>query len=148
MLPRYHFLTGLILVVLVWFSVPDMPYLYLGLILFGAFLIDFDHYVASVMKTKKPRLKDSFEYHRKLEIIEKKEITKGIRRKGDFHLFHTVEFHVLVGLLGIFWSGFFYIFIGMLFHTLIDLFSLLLTGALHKREYFFFNWVNRKLKQS
>jgi len=102
--------------------------------------------VASVIKTKKYRLKDSFKYHDQENIIHRKEIDQGIKRKGDFHLFHTIEFHTLIGILGIFWSGFFYIFIGMIFHSLLDVIDLIRCRAFHRREYFFFNWWRRKRK--
>jgi len=144
MYPRYHILLGATFTLLILFLVPQISPIYLALIFFSSFLIDFDHYVASVIKTKNPRLKESFVYHRKKRIEEKRDIARGIKRKGDFHFFHTIEFHVLVGLLGIFWIGFFYIFIGMIFHSLLDIFSLLQRGSFHRREYFFFNWARKK----
>src|SRR3989344_8531698 len=120
MLPRWHILLGAIFTLVIWLFVPEISFLYLALLFLSSFLIDFDHYAASGIKTGKWGLKDSFQYHEKLGKEELKELKKGIRRKGDFHLFHTLEFHVIVGLLGILWAGFFFIFIGMFFHSLLD----------------------------
>ncbi len=145
MLPRWHVFWGAVFTAILYFSIPGISLFYLALIFLSSFLIDFDHYLASVMKARTWRLRDSFEYHRKAGIKENKEIKAGIKRKSDFHLFHTVEFHALVGLLGILWAGFFYVFIGMIFHSLLDLGYLTYYGKLHRREYFFFNKIANKL---
>ncbi len=145
MLPKYHVLFGALFTLLIWISSPGINLIYLSLVFFSSFLIDFDHYLASLIKTKKWRINDSLEYHKKLLKKEKEDIARGIRRKTDFHLFHTVEFHAFVGILGIFITAFFYIFIGMLFHSLLDVFDLIKRNAFHRREYFFFNWLARKI---
>jgi len=103
--------------------------------------MDFDHYAVSVLKTGSISLFNSFDYHKKQTVIEDKEIKKGIKKKGDFHIFHTIEFHLLVGLLIFLWTGFFYIFIGMIFHSMPDLISLIHAGRVHRREYSFFSWL-------
>ena len=145
MLPRWHILLGTVFTILIWIFSPQINLFYLAIIFFSSFLIDFDHYAASVIKTKKLGLKDSFRYHEKLNIQEKKEIAKGIKKKSDFHLFHTIEFHLLIGLLGLLWVGFFYVFLGMIFHSTLDIFSMAREGSIHRREYFFFNWLSRKI---
>ena len=102
----------------------------------------------TIMKNKSPSLRKAFEYHDKKREEELKEISKGIRRKGDFHLFHTIEFHAVIGLLGLIWSGFFFIFVGMLFHSLLDVSSLLFAGVFHRREFFFFSWAKKSLNKT
>ena len=148
MLPRWHIILGAVFTALTWFFIPSMPLIYLTLIFLASFLVDFDHYTNAVMGNKSPNLKKAFEYHKKKREEELRDISKGIRRKGDFHLFHTIEFHAVVGLLGLLWSGFFYIFMGMLFHSLLDVSSLLFTGVFHRREFFFFNWARKRVKQN
>jgi hypothetical protein len=149
MLPRWHIILGAVLTGIIWFVVPDTPLLYLALFFFSSFLIDFDHYVTASFKTKKYRLKDSYAHYKKMDAIRNKEISKGIIKKDeDFHLFHTVEFHLLVGILSIFWFGFFYVFMGMIFHSLLDIIHMTRAGVFHRREYFFFNWARRKSKKS
>lgn len=137
MLPRWHIILGMIFTVLVWVVIPTISPAYLALIFLSSFLIDFDHYVASVLKTKKYSLRHSFRYHEKMEKELKKKIKKGIKEKGDFHLFHTIEFHALIGILGVFITPFFYVFIGMFFHSLLDLIFLIHKRVFHTREYFF-----------
>ena len=144
MLPRWHILLGAALAILFWIVSPSMKLIHLLLFFFSSFLIDFDHYVVSLMKTKKFSLRESFKYHEKEKLKEEKEIVKGIRKKGDFHLFHTIEFHFLVGIFGFVWVGFFYVFMGMVFHSLLDVIDLLRRGAFHRREYFFFGWWKKR----
>ena len=145
MLPKTHILLGALFTGVVFLFVRDINYYYLGLIFFSSFLIDFDHYAASVLKTRKISLRKSLRYHDELMKTEIKEKKKGIRRRGDFHLFHTIEFIILVGLLGLLWIGFFYIFIGMIFHSLLDVLSLTQRGILYRREYFLTNWVAKRI---
>jgi len=146
MLPRWHIILGAIFTAIVWAFIPTMPFVYLTLIFLASFLIDFDHYVNAAMENKSPSLKKAFDYHKKKHKEELRDLAKGIRKKGDFHLFHTIEFHAFVGFLGLVWAGFFYIFIGMLFHSLLDVSSLLFTGVFHRREFFFFNWARKRVK--
>lgn len=142
MLPRWHIFLGAIFSILIWFFSPQISLFYIALVFFASFLIDFDHYLASVVSSKKIlTLKESFQYHEKLLKQEEKDISKGIKRKSDFHVFHTLEFHALVGIVGIFLVPFLYIFIGMLFHSMLDFVWMLYKGRLHRREFFFFNWI-------
>ena len=145
MLPRWHIIFGALFALFIWYTSPFIGIFNITLIFLASFLIDFDHYVVFFMKTGKLSLWHAFDYHKKRQIKEEAEIRRGIRRKGDdFHLFHTIEFHVLIGFLGILWTPFLYIFIGMVFHSLLDLIDGLYYGKLHRREYFFFNWLRKK----
>lgn len=144
MLPRWHILLGILFVFIIWAFSPQISILYLILIFASSILMDFDHYAVSVLKTGNISLFDSFDYHKKQSEIEDREIKKGIRKKSDFHIFHTIEFHLLVGILIFLWSGFFYIFIGMIFHSMLDLISLIYAGRVHRREYSFINWMIRR----
>lgn len=144
MLPRWHILVGALFALLIWFFSPEINPFYLVIVFFASVFIDFDHYACAVLKTKKIGLKCAFDYHSKACVLERKEIEKGLRKKGDFHLFHTIEFHVLIGIIGVFNVYFFYLFIGMVFHSLFDLFSLIYNGRMHRREYFFFNWLRKR----
>jgi hypothetical protein len=144
MLPKWHILWGGIFTLILWAFVPEISFLYLGLVFLSSFLIDFDHYIWAVKHTRKFGLSHALKFHEKLgkkEVAEKK---KGIKKRGPFHLFHTVEFHGLIGLLGFFWIGFFYVFIGMIFHSLLDLMYLVYLGRLYRREYFLFSWLRNR----
>jgi len=144
MLPRYHILLGALLTFFIWYFAPGLSWKYLSLIFAASVLIDFDHYVNAAMKTKKLSLGSAFNYHKSLGVLQAVEKSRGIRKKGDFHLFHTIEFHVVIALLGIFSMSFFYIFVGMAYHSLLDLFYLINKDYLYRREYFFFNWLAKK----
>ncbi len=144
MLPRWHILLGGVFTLVIWLVAPTINIFYLLLVFLSSFLIDFDHYVNAAIRNKKLSLSQAFEYHRELEKKEKREQKQGIFVKGDFHLFHTVEFHILIGILSFFWAPFFYIFIGMIFHSLLDVASLLYVGRFYRRDYFFFNWLFNK----
>ncbi len=145
MLPKWHIFFGAIFTLLIWYFAPGLNWIYLTLIFLSSVLIDLDHYISAGMKTKKWDLGSAFSYHKKLGIIAEKERAKGIRKKRDFHFFHTIEFHILTALIGIFWMPFFYVFVGMTFHSLLDLFDLVSNDYLYRREYFFFNWLRKKM---
>lgn len=148
MLPRWHIVLGAAFTFLIWYFAPQTEFLNLLLVFLASVFIDTDHYICAVMKSGKPlkwKLKNAFEYHEKIREKAIKEKLAGVRNRGDFHLFHTIEFHALIGILGIWYSFLFYIFIGMVFHSLLDVFDMLHTGYLYRREYFFFNWLNEKV---
>ena len=143
MLPRWHILFGALFALFIWVITPDINVIYVLLAFLASFLMDFDHYLASATKTKKLSFLHSLDYHKEMQKTEEKELNKGIRRKGDFHIFHTVEFHLLVAVLGLLWTGFFYIFIGMLFHSFLDLGYSLHKDRFYRREYFLINWLKK-----
>lgn len=143
MLPRWHVLLGAIFTLIIWLIFPQVSWIYLTLIFLSSFLIDFDHYATAVFNTKKFSLKDSFNYYKILGKKHESEAAKGIRKKGVFHLFHTLEFHLIVFLLGFIWQGFFYIFLGMLFHSGMDIIYLVYKDRMYLREFFFINWLRR-----
>ncbi|MEK6825645.1 MAG: hypothetical protein AABY00_02575 [Nanoarchaeota archaeon] len=146
MLPRWHIVLGAVFTLILALFVSGISIWYLLLLFLASFLIDFDHYICGVTHTRSWNLFHNFEYHKKMEKILRTEKARGIRRKGDFHLFHTVEFHTLIGILGIFWTPLFYIFVGMFFHSMLDLFTLIHKDYLYTREYFFFNWIAKKFE--
>jgi len=144
MLPRWHVILGAIFTLAIWLIAPQTRLIYLGLLFLASVLIDFDHYLVAVVRTGKISLAEAFNYHDMCRIVHAKEVKRGIRKRGDFHFFHTIEFHVLIGVLGVFFIPFFYIFLGMVFHSLTDLFYALNKGIFYRREFFFFNWLRRK----
>jgi len=148
MLPKWHFLLGILFTTLVCIVFSETNLIYLFLIFFGAFFIDFDHYMVAVWKTGKLGLFKAFEYHKKRDLEARRLKNKKIRRKGDFHIFHTFEFHLLVFLLGYLWVGFFYLVVGMIFHSLLDIVDLTVRDYLYRREFFLINWLRKKIRES
>lgn len=146
MLPRWHIIFGAVFSLLIFIVAPETDLIFIALVFLSSFLIDFDHYLCSLLKTKKLGLFHSFAYHKEMFDKQKRERDAGIKQKGDFHIFHTVEFHILIGILGVFvWIGFFYVFLGMMFHSLLDIYSLLYEGFMYRREFFLTNWLYKKL---
>lgn len=145
MLPRWHIFWGAIFSLFIWEFVGEIKYEYTLLIFLSSIFIDLDHYINAVIKNKNLHLGRAFDYHKDMAKIQEGERKKGIRKKGDFHLFHTIEFHLFIALIGIFWTPFFYIFIGMVFHSFLDFFYLINKDYLYRREYFFFKWISDKI---
>ena len=135
---------GIMFSILVWTVSPQTPFIYIFLVFFASVFIDFDHYICAVNKTRKLGLLESFGYHKKREEELQKYEGKHGKTRGDFHIFHTIKFHSLMAILGILWIPVFYLFIGTTFHSFLDLFDMLAKGKIHRREYFFFNWLREK----
>ena len=145
MLSRWHIFYGSIFSLGIWLIVPQLKWYYVLFIFLSSFLINLDHYLYYLIKTKKIRFVDYFEYCKKRMLKEKEENKKGIKTKGDLHIFHTFEFHILVGILSIFWMSFFYILIGMIFHSLLDIIYLVYNGLIYRREFFMTKWLYKKM---
>lgn len=143
MLPRRHIVFGGLFALFLWLAAPDIPLVYLALVFLASVFIDIDHYACAVWKTGQWHFGHALEYYRKQGMEMQKKEARGLKPRSDFHLFHTIEFHVLIALLGTLWAGFFYLFIGMVFHSLLDIVDALRRNTMHRREYFFFNWLRR-----
>jgi hypothetical protein len=146
MLPGKHFIIGLILSILIKLLIlPNINWFYIGVIIAANVLIDFDHYMASCFKTSRIlTLKQSYAYHDKQ--IEW-ELKNKERIPGDFHIFHTLEAHLLVLFMGLIHPFFHFVFLGMLMHSATDMYDLIKGDRLYRREFFFFNWFINGRKQ-
>ena len=144
MLPRWHIFWGAIFTLIIWYFAQDLKPIYLLLIFLSTFLIDLDHYLVAVKENNTLSLKRSLIYFKENNKKEISDHKKGKRNRGHFFLFHTIEFHIFIAILGLFWIGFFYIFIAMVFHSLLDLFWLLYHDMFYVREFFLFNWLRRR----
>jgi len=140
MLPRWHVVLGAVFTFIFSIVFPKVQVFYLSLIFLSSFLIDFDHYVVAAMKNRHFSLIRAFRYYDVRRVEEEENKSRGVRKKGDFHILHTVEFHLIVLLLGFLWEGFFYVFIGMVFHSLVDIIDLKKTDYLYLREF----WLLKK----
>lgn len=143
MLPRWHILLSFLLTFLFFVIFPNTNMIFLALLFLSSFLIDFDHYLVFVLKKKKFSLLKAFDYHEEAGKIEIKEYSSGIRRKGDFHLFHTLEFNIIIFALGFLWEGFFYVFGGIIFHSISDIIYLIYQRRFYRREFFLTNWIKK-----
>jgi len=145
MIPRYHIIYGLIFSLVFKLISESTNWFFIALIFLSSFLIDFDHYFHAVKNNKSLSLQKAFDYHKQQAIAEEKLSKKGIRKKSDFHLLHTIEFIVFIGILSFAWIGFFYIFVGLVFHSLLDLINMIYEGKLYRREFVLGNWITKKI---
>jgi len=141
MLPKWHVVYGTIFTFVFAVIFPKVEIIYLGLIFLSSVLIDFDHYVVGARKIKSWNIGEVLRYHEVTLNKYDEERARGIRRKFDFHIFHAVEFHIIIFLLGFLWVGFFYIFIGMIFHSILDIIEMKVKDVLYQREFFFVKWL-------
>lgn len=143
MLPRWHVFWGAILTLALWLFFPKISGFYLILIFLSSVFIDIDHYFCAILKTGKWPLSHAFDYHMKLARKQKSDRDKGIREKGDFHIFHTIEFHLVIIILSLFYKPFFFIFVGMMFHSLLDLGYIIYEDYFYRREYLLVRWLRK-----
>lgn len=148
MLPRWHIILGLIFSIVLSYIFPSIL-LYEAIIVFlSSFLIDFDHYLVAVLQTKRLSLFESFKFYKKLAIEGKKRSDKGIRIKGFMMIFHTLEFNLLVLLIGLFvFRPFLFVFIGMVFHSLCDIIYLIYKDIMYHRHFLLTPWIFDIYKQ-
>ena len=109
MLPRWHVLLGLLFTIVFSMVFPETLLLYAVLIFLSSIFIDLDHYLNAVVKTSKINIFHAFTYYKSLDCFDKYQRSKGIKQRSDFQPLHTLEFHLLILLLGFLWAGFFYL---------------------------------------
>src|SRR3989344_1105645 len=101
MLPKWHILLGIIFSVLLKL-VFDFGVYEVLIVFLAAVLIDLDHYAVFLLKKRKFGLKEAFRYYEENEIEQIANMKKGIKKKDDLQIFHTVEFHLLVFALAVY----------------------------------------------
>lgn len=141
MTPQEHFLYGLLCCLIFYLIFPMLPLYGLALILIGSLLIDIDHYIIAVIKTRNFSIAQAIRWHIQEGNHRIKRYRQGIYEKEPFHFLHTIEMQGIFLFIGIFYAPFLYVFIGMFIHTLLDMYhiwSLRVTGI---REYFFSKWL-------
>ena len=130
MLPKWHILFGFLFAYLIyWFT--SITIFQASLIFFASVLIDFDHYMFWTKREKTFNLKKAYFWHKNL----------SKNHKPIMHIFHTIEFLILVLILVYFWKGFFFILIAMLFHSILDIIDLAYRKELYVREFSFFRFL-------
>ncbi len=105
---RHHFLSCVILTILLF---PFFSYLSFLVFIFG-FFIDVDHYIYDAIKSKDLNLKNSYYRH----------MDKNLERKNQLHIFHTIEFVLLVFIILIYSKSIIIsiISLGLILHLLLD----------------------------
>ena len=96
----------------------------------GSVLIDVDHYLLYVQRTRRFDVRGMFRYFDGLQPIQKTIPYVGLC------LFHTIDFFLLIGLLALFQPLLFPLLAGFLFHFAFDLIDLRRKGVPFIRAYF------------
>jgi len=99
-------------------------------------LIDVDHVIEYIRQTGSPKIWGVFPY---CKIIENN-LHRGFY---VLNLFHTIEFLLFTGLLGLLWPVFFYVFVGALWHCALDIFMLVRINFTFKRALSILEYVIR-----
>ncbi len=130
MLPKWHILLGFVFAYIVyWFT--SINIFGASLIFLSSVLIDFDHYVWYGFKKKDWSLKNA--YNRNKALPKK--------HKPIMHIFHTIEFLIMVFMLFYFWNGFLFILVGMVFHSILDILDIFYNKKLGAREFSFIRYL-------
>ena len=130
MYPIYHFIFTVLASLLLW------PILGWKLALFwlGSFFVDVDHYIWEVFKSKDISFMKAYR--------RCKNKSKGSRFSFDFHVFHLVEFWILMLVWGMFSELGFVIFLGLIFHMVLDFIDAISKETYNKgRPLSFFEWI-------
>ena len=115
----------------------------------GGYLIDFDHYLYAGIKWKMWSLKTSYHY------LMKKLDRKATKRGEILHIFHTVEFWILMIMMAYIsyknnWTFLLYMFaitfIGMALHLILDFIHGFITDRIGERAISFLWWIKKYSK--
>lgn len=123
MLPKWHALIGFLCSIILY-ALGVSPF-YSLIVFLASVFIDVDHYLFYVRKTGETSLKKAYRWH----------ILLGKKHKPIMHIFHTLEFHLLILALSFFYPLFFFIFIGMLIHSFLDIAQMIEDKETKTREY-------------
>ena len=142
--PSFHFKVGILTSAIITLLLLTLKVSEFNIAIFVIFFnlanwsIDFDHFIMSCIKSKRIlSLKESYKYHAGL-IEYENELRDRI--PGDFHIFHTLESHLLVLFMGLIHPIFYYVFLGMLLHSLTDIWDLAARDKLYRRQFFLIGW--------
>jgi hypothetical protein len=124
MYPKQHIILGAIFSVLIYFLF-NLTFFEAATIFLSSFLIDFDHYMWYVVRNKTLDIRRSYMFY-----VNLKKNCKPIA-----HLFHTIEFHLLILFIGFYYPLFFFVLIGMVFHSILDIIYLIHEKCLGCREF-------------
>lgn len=124
MLPKWHILLGAVFSLVLFLAFNVSPFNSL-LVFLASVLIDLDHYMWYVQRKKDLSLRRAY-------IWAKKHMNPP---KPFFHIFHTIEFLILILVLSYFFNFFLFIFIGMIFHSILDLMEMIYNKQLNGREF-------------
>src|SRR4030042_6710509 len=105
MLPKWHILSGASFSLILYLLFP-ITFFQISLIFLSSVLIDFDHYMFGAIRNKILSLKKLYLWHKSLPK----------HHKPMMHIFHSIEFTLLIAVLSFYFNFFLFILIGIIFH--------------------------------
>lgn len=148
MLPKIHFILGIIFVaILYFFFSPIISPFGLAIILLSSVFIDADHYVYYVFRKKNLNPFKSHEWYiqnvRKVYSLNKENREKVYL---GLYFFHGVESLITLFIFGIFYPIFTFVLIGFIFHLTVDFISeIILKDRLDKISFIYNIFAFKKL---
>lgn len=126
MFPIVHFVFTIVPSILV-----IMTYGWIGIFFWiGSFFVDFDHYIWYVIRKRDFSLKNAYTYGK---IITEEE--------SYLHIFHIVEFLILISIWALYSKLIFMVVLGLAFHMVIDFVDMINKKVFFARNLFFFMWI-------
>lgn len=110
-----HLTAGIILSLVFY---PFFNYLVI-IIFFSSFIFDIDHYIEYIIRKKDFSLIKA--YKEAKELNKKQKSFKKVFINDVLHIFHAIEFIIIISILSFFSKPFLMILIGLLFHNLLDI---------------------------
>lgn len=149
MFPIVHFLTSLVLFIIVYplFGVWGLA------VFIGGFLIDVDHYLYHAIER---RVLNPSKCYKQLtaESKKNKKTFRSIKKRPLYikwdrlHIFHVWEFWLLIVLLSLIYKLFLIVTIGLALHILLDFIDLFIDRVYGRRAISYFGWLSRhKIKR-
>lgn len=123
MMPKYHIFFGAIFSAILFFS--GISFLNSFLFFLASVFIDVDHNIFYVYRKKDWNFKNAYRFYKKLPL----------KHKPVVHIFHTIEFIILILVLSYLWSSFIFIFLGIVLHSIIDIIIMLYEKRIIGREF-------------
>ena len=123
MLPKTHFILGLLFSAIMLYIFPQIGLFGVGIIFLSSFLIDIDHYLFYIIMEGDFSLKRAYRWHmikrQKMRELSRKERNK---HKNEIIFLHGVEPLIFLYFLSFLWSPLTCILIGFSFHLITDIF--------------------------
>ncbi len=125
MLPKFHFLSGVFLSIILILIFPNIRTINLLIIIASTFFIDIDHYIYYIYKKKEFNLIKSYNhFYSKFKQISKMPVSKRKKYYSVFPFLHGIEILLIVFLFSIFVSKyFFFVLIGFTLHIFLDFYD-------------------------
>ncbi|MBR9706752.1 hypothetical protein GOV14_06975 [Candidatus Pacearchaeota archaeon] len=121
MLPKKHFIIGIILSVAIYTIFPFIGFFNTLIIFLSSVFIDFDHYLLYIFRKKNISPFRFWSWSIKtIKMLKKMPPAKRKKFKKPLFIFHVIEFWILLGVLSFFWNFFIFVLLGIAIHMIAD----------------------------